>query len=66
MVPNQWELSAYNNINACILFIPLILIFEIGPIMAKSALLWSPYYWFVMTLGGVFGFMIGIATILQV
>jgi hypothetical protein len=34
--------------------------------MAKSALLWSPYYWFVMTLGGVFGFMIGIATILQV
>jgi hypothetical protein len=65
VVPNQWELSAYNNINACILFLPLVLFFETGTIMAKSDLLFSPYYWFIMTLGGVFGFMINIATILQ-
>ncbi len=64
---NQWKLSAYNNVNACILFMPLmILTGEIDIIMANSHLLFSPTFWFIMTVGGVFGFLIGIVTIMQI
>lgn len=63
---NIWKLSYYNNINACILFLPLILVFgEVGCITRFSRLtdLW---FWAMMTLGGVFGFAIGYVTGLQI
>ncbi|XP_019742578.1 GDP-fucose transporter 1 [Hippocampus comes] len=63
---NIWKLSYYNNINACILFLPLILVFgEVGRITRFSRLtdLW---FWAMMTLGGVFGFAIGYVTGLQI
>lgn len=63
---NQWRLSAYNNINACILFLPLIALTELPVILKYSPLLASTYFWSIMTLGGVFGFAIGIVTILQI
>ncbi|KAM3849182.1 GDP-fucose transporter 1-like [Diretmus argenteus] len=63
---NIWKLSFYNNINACVLFLPLILIFgEFGSLAAFSRL-GDLTFWGMMTLGGVFGFAIGYVTGLQI
>ena len=64
---NQWKLSAYNNINACILFLPLIVATgELDIIRQDRHLLFSLWFWFIMVIGGVFGFLIGIVTIMQI
>ena len=60
------KLAAYNNTNAALLFIPLILYFEGDVLSEYSYLLTSWYYWFLMTVGGVCGFAIGIVTMLQI
>ncbi|XP_031145972.1 GDP-fucose transporter 1 isoform X1 [Sander lucioperca] len=63
---NIWKLSYYNNINACVLFLPLILVFgELGQ-LARFSLLTDLRFWGMMTLGGVFGFAIGYVTGLQI
>ncbi|KAM4596953.1 GDP-fucose transporter 1 isoform 1-T1 [Fundulus diaphanus] len=63
---NIWKLSFYNNINACVLFLPLILVFgEVGRVASFSRLT-DPSFWGMMTLGGVFGFAIGYVTGLQI
>ncbi|XP_047437659.1 GDP-fucose transporter 1-like [Mugil cephalus] len=63
---NIWKLSYYNNINACVLFIPLILVFgELGRLVSFSRLA-DLGFWGMMTLGGVFGFAIGYVTGLQI
>lgn len=64
---NEWSLSAYNNVNALLLFLPVIFFSdEREVIAANSHLLFSTYYWVLMTIGGVFGFLIGIVTIMQI
>ncbi|XP_071761819.1 GDP-fucose transporter 1 isoform X1 [Centroberyx gerrardi] len=63
---NIWKLSYYNNINACVLFLPLILVFgELGH-LASFSRLGDLNFWGMMTLGGVFGFAIGYVTGLQI
>lgn len=63
---NIWKLSYYNNINACVLFLPLILVFgEVGRIVHFNRLT-DLSFWGMMTLGGVFGFAIGYVTGLQI
>lgn len=63
---NIWKLSYYNNINACVLFLPLIILFgELGQVSNFSRLT-DPGFWSMMTLGGVFGFAIGYVTGLQI
>uniref|UniRef100_A0A3Q3WJ09 Sugar phosphate transporter domain-containing protein n=1 Tax=Mola mola TaxID=94237 RepID=A0A3Q3WJ09_MOLML len=63
---NIWRLSFYNNINACVLFLPLLLVFgELGRIASFSRLA-DLSFWSMMTLGGVFGFAIGYVTGLQI
>lgn len=57
---DHWRLTYYNNINACILFIPLMLVFEHDAIiggMTKQFL--SPIFWSAMSVAGFFGFSIG-------
>ncbi|XP_070836904.1 GDP-fucose transporter 1 isoform X1 [Chaetodon trifascialis] len=63
---NIWKLSYYNNINACILFLPLILIFGEFGRLANFSRLTDLGFWGMMTLGGVFGFAIGYVTGLQI
>ncbi|XP_073460358.1 GDP-fucose transporter 1 isoform X2 [Aquarana catesbeiana] len=61
-----WRLTFYNNVNACILFLPLMLVFgEVGTLIAFDKLD-SLHFWGMMTLGGVFGFAIGYVTGLQI
>ena len=57
----------YNNVNASLLFLPLILIFEHTPIyVAFSAQFFSVIFWTAMSVAGFFGFSIGIVTVLQI
>jgi len=64
---NEWALCAYNNMNAVLLFAPIVALSgEPALLWRNAAMLASPRYWLLMTLGGVFGFLIGIVTILQI
>ena len=64
---DHWKLTFYNNINACILFIPLILVFEHQPIAAAFGdQFLSGVFWTAMLVAGFFGFSIGIVTVLQI
>ena len=57
---DHWKLTYYNNVNACILFIPLMIVFEHDAILAgitKQFL--SPIFWSAMGVAGFFGFSIG-------
>uniref|UniRef100_A0AC34QSC2 Sugar phosphate transporter domain-containing protein n=1 Tax=Panagrolaimus sp. JU765 TaxID=591449 RepID=A0AC34QSC2_9BILA len=57
-----WRLSFYNNVNACILFVPLMFFSgEIGNI-AYFPQLTGVYFWTMMTLSGFFGFVMGYVT----
>ncbi len=56
----------YNNLNASVLFIPLILIFgELKSVLEFNRLT-HLHFWGMMVLGGVFGFAIGYVTGLQI
>jgi len=60
------KLMYYNNYNASMLFIPLILYFESGIIYEHAAKLTSLFFWFAMCITGVTGFLIGLVTVMQV
>ncbi|XP_009100700.3 GDP-fucose transporter 1 [Serinus canaria] len=61
-----WRLTFYNNINACVLFFPLMVLLGEFRTLYHFDKLGSPSFWGVMTLGGVFGFAIGYVTGLQI
>ncbi|XP_030621858.1 GDP-fucose transporter 1 isoform X2 [Chanos chanos] len=61
-----WRLSYYNNLNACVLFLPLMAMFgELGRVVRFNGLA-ELHFWSMMTVGGVFGFAIGYVTGLQI
>ena len=63
---NIWKLALYNNLNACVLFLPLMLVMgEFGEVYHFPHL-GNLYFWFAMIMGGVFGFAIGYVTGLQI
>lgn len=64
---NHWRLTFYNNVNACLLFIPLVLYFESQALIdSLGNQLQSATFWFAMSVAGFFGFSIGIVTVLQI
>ena len=63
---NVWLLTFYNNINAMILFVPLIVVFGEIPEIYGFEDLFSVHFFVLMTIGGFFGFAIGYVTGLQV
>lgn len=63
---NKSLLLYYNNFNACLLFLPFIVIFEHQEIVNESAKLLSLTFWSVMTVTGCMGFAIGLVTVMQV
>lgn len=63
---NIWKLSFYNNLNACVIFVPLMFLFGELHHVAGSSHVADPAFWGMMTLGGVFGFAIGYVTGLQI
>jgi len=63
---NIWLMTFYNNVNAMILFVPLIIIFGEIPEIYAYPDLFTLRFLLLMTAGGVFGFAIGYVTGLQV
>lgn len=64
---DHWRLTFYNNVNAMILFTPLILIFEHQQLYAAfSGIFFSGLFWSAMLVAGFLGFSIGIVTVLQI
>lgn len=63
---NIWSLTFNNNVLACVLFLPLMLVSGELSVITKFDHLLDSYFWFLMTLGGVFGFAIGYVTGLQI
>jgi GDP-fucose transporter C1 len=64
---DKWALSAYNNANAVLIFLPIILMSgEVGAMWEHSDRLFSVMFWSAMMVSGIFGFLIGIATVLQI
>jgi|UPI0001D42ADD GDP-fucose transporter C1 len=64
---DHWRLTFYNNINACILFLPMILVFEHQALAAAvNQQFLSGIFWSAMSVAGFFGFSIGIVTVLQI
>lgn len=64
---NHWKLTWYNNVNASILFLPIMYIFEYDVLMEHlNTELQSGQFWAAMTIAGIFGFSIGIVTVLQI
>ena len=63
---NIWMLTLYNNINATVLFIPLIIVMGEVPVISTSSVMIMPTFWVEMFMGGIFGFAIGYVTGLQI
>lgn len=57
-----WALTFYNNINACILFIPLILISGEYLTIANFNKIFFLSFWIIITISGFFGFIMGYVT----
>jgi len=64
---DHWKLTFYNNVNATVLFMPLMAYFEAGVIYnALGKQMISPVFWGAMMVAGCFGFSIGIVTVMQI
>lgn len=61
-----WRLTFYNNVNACVLFLPLMVLLGELRALLDFPHLDSAHFWVMMTLGGLFGFAIGYVTGLQI
>ncbi|KAL6050420.1 GDP-fucose transporter 1-like isoform X1 [Balamuthia mandrillaris] len=63
---NQWQLLMYNNVLAAVLLLPIVLMSGEASMLLHSKMFWQRDYWFTMIITGVFGFLINIATFLQI
>lgn len=63
---NHWRLTWYNNVNASIIFIPLVYYLEFDLVLSHQEQLMNKEFWIAMTVAGFFGFAIGIVTVLQI
>jgi GDP-fucose transporter C1 len=64
---DHWKLTFYNNVNAVVLFLPLMACFEAEALFAAVGNQFlSPVFWGAMMVAGFFGFSIGIVTVLQI
>lgn len=61
-----WLLAYYNNIYSSILFIPLMLFNGEFQVLWHYTRLFQFDFWFIMVIGGVCGFIIGVFTALQI
>jgi GDP-fucose transporter C1 len=61
-----WLLTLYNNVNAILLFIPLMIVFGELSVIYNYSEIFSLGFWAPMSAAGLFGFAIGYVTGLQV
>lgn len=63
---NIWKLTLYNNVNACVIFLPFMFLFGEHTELINFSKLYDSYFWFTMVIGGVLGFSMGYVTSLQI
>ena len=63
---NIWSLTWYNNVNACVLFLPLMLISGDLHKVLHSYQVTKISFWIYQLTGGFFAFGVGFATALQI
>ncbi|CAF1253912.1 unnamed protein product [Rotaria sordida] len=63
---NVWRLCLYNNFNACILFLPLMIIFGELSIVINYSKIFNLPFWFAMSMAGLLGFSMGYVTGYQI
>lgn len=63
---NPWKITLYNNLNASVLFLPLILLGGEVPIILSSPLVRTVDFWGLMLFGGILGVGISFATAAQI
>lgn len=62
---DTWILMMYNNMNAMLLM-PLAFMYQEGEIILTSPLWFSSFFWVLVLVSGVLGFLINIAVFLQI
>nr|CAB3266238.1 GDP-fucose transporter 1 [Phallusia mammillata] len=60
-----WKLTYYNNINACFIFLPLILLTEVSELWNFTRL-FDGIFWMYMCASGFFGFIMGFVVGLEI
>lgn len=63
---NVWRLTIYNNVNGCILFLPMMLVAGDFSAVVNFTKIFDVTFWSVMVVSGIFGFAIGYVTGLQI
>merc|ERR1712110_1259654 len=63
---NIWSLTFYNNVNACFLFLPLMIISGETSAVINFDQITDTEFWLRMTVAGLLGFAIGYVTGLQI
>lgn len=63
---DMWRLTGYNNMNAVLLFLPIMWAMGEVPVIVGSGDVYDSSYWGMMTLAGLFGIAIGLVTMLQI
>lgn len=63
---NPWKITLYNNVNASILFLPLILFSGELPLLMRTEEIRTLNYWFLLSCSGLLGVSISFATAAQI
>lgn len=63
---NPWKITLYNNLNASILFIPVIILSGEPQVILTSANARTLFFWTLMTIGGALGILISFASAAQI
>ncbi len=63
---NIWRLQMYNNFNAMLLLVPLMIFMGELPILWNFSFWTSPYFWGLLVTAGCLGIAIGYVTSLQI
>ncbi len=64
---NLWQLNLVNNVNAAIIFLPLIALNgELSVVAASAEVISAVSFWVQMLVAGLLGFLIGYVTGLQI
>lgn len=63
---NPWKITLYNNLNATVLFLPLIFLSGDFNTVLSTPAIRSPGYWFIMICSGLLGVMISFASAAQI
>jgi GDP-fucose transporter C1 len=52
---DMWRLTAYNNVNALFLFLPVMVVMGEIPVVINASEIYNATYWIMMTIAGLFG-----------